>query len=97
MRRGDVERGHVAEGVEGEVEAVEGVGVGFDEGVEEGVGEKAAFLCEGLVEREERGEVIGLGEFCDECCGEGFGGMEVFAGGVEVEEVEGGGRVCEGG
>ena len=27
----------------------------------------------------------------------GFGGVEVLAGGVEVEEGEGGGRVCEGG
>lgn len=71
------------------------MGVELDEGEEEVIGEASAF--EGLVEEGVDGvKEVGVGEFGDEGGAEGFSGVEVFAGGVEVEEGDGGGRVVEG-
>lgn len=71
--------------------------INLDEGVEEAFGEALfAFKFEALDEGFDGVEEVGTCEARDEGDAEGFGGVVIFAGGVEVEEGEGGGRVGEG-
>lgn len=70
--------------------------INLDEGVEEVFGEAFfALKFEALHEGFDGVEEIGTCKARDEGDAEGFGGVVVLAGGVEVEEGEGGGRVRE--
>lgn len=92
--------GHFVEGAKHVVHSMKGVCIGFDE-CEKKVIRKMTSLGagegEGVVKGEEWVEVLGLRKFGNEGGAKRFSGVKVLAGGVEVEEGEGGGRVCEGG
>lgn len=92
--------GHFVEGAKCVVHTLKGVCIGFDKGEKEVIRKMTSLGAregEGMVEGEERVEVLGLGKLGNKGGAKGFGGVKVLAGVVEVKEGEGGGRVCKGG
>ncbi|CAL0316932.1 unnamed protein product [Lupinus luteus] len=93
-----METGRSIKGIHNFINLVKGICVEPDEILEEVFGEASVFLlvCEGLEKGLNGVEELGACEARDEGDAEGLGEVEILAGGVELEEGEGGGMVGEG-